>query len=95
MTRNAYSATATTLRTFRASRNWSQGRLAAEAGVRQETISRIENGRQMTMRTAARLALALDIEPGLLIESGPDDDDAPTKGAVVQASAEDGPIGET
>jgi transcriptional regulator with XRE-family HTH domain len=58
------------LRRLRFSRYWIQKELAAEAGLHKETVRRIEAGQDITPRlsTLLRLADALDVEPGELLE---------------------------
>ena len=56
------------LRRIRESRGKSQTRLGVEARVATPTISRLENGHPGTYDTIERLALALGVDPGLLLE---------------------------
>lgn len=57
-----------TLREARRSRGWTQEQLAAESGVDQTTISRLEttSNPNPTLETAERLATALGIAPSRL-----------------------------
>ncbi len=51
------------LRRWRKRREWTQRQLGEEAGVRQETVSRVENGSTGTeLDTVLRLCAALGIE---------------------------------
>lgn len=51
------------VRRERTKRNWTQGRLATEAGVRQETVSSVETGeRPAKFDTVLRLLEVLDLE---------------------------------
>lgn len=51
------------LRRWRKRRRWTQKRLGEEAGIRQETVSRVENGSAGTeLNTLFRLCAALGIE---------------------------------
>lgn len=51
------------LRRWRKRRGWSQQRLGEEAGIRQETVSRVENGSSGTeLNTVLRLCAALGVE---------------------------------
>ena len=56
----------------RRSRMWTQGRLAAEAGVSPTTVSGIENGRILSPHfgTVRKLARALDVDPRGLLSAG-------------------------
>ena len=51
---------------------WTQGRLAAEAGVSPTTVSGIENGRISSPHfgTVRKLAMALGVEPSGLLSAG-------------------------
>jgi transcriptional regulator with XRE-family HTH domain len=56
---------------LRAKKGWSQSRLAAEAGITQSTLSRIENGTQEPRaQTLVKIADALDVDYKTLAESG-------------------------
>ncbi|MBK8869609.1 MAG: helix-turn-helix transcriptional regulator [Elusimicrobia bacterium] len=51
------------IRRWRKRRGWTQQRLAEEAGIRQETVSRVENGSSGTeLNTVFRLCAALGVE---------------------------------
>lgn len=50
----------------RTKKGWSQTKLAKRIGVSQQTIDKIENGKSKTSRYIARIAAALDVEPGHL-----------------------------
>jgi transcriptional regulator with XRE-family HTH domain len=56
----------------RRSRMWTQGRLAAEAGVSPTTVSGIETGRILSPHfgTVRKLARALDVDPSRLLSAG-------------------------
>jgi transcriptional regulator with XRE-family HTH domain len=56
----------------RRSRMWTQGRLAAEAGVSPTTVSGIETGRIPSPHfgTVRKLARALDVDPSGLLSAG-------------------------
>jgi transcriptional regulator with XRE-family HTH domain len=56
------------LRRVRERRAWSQADLARHAGVGKNTVARLEEGRNGAHpRTAAKLAQALGVEPGVLM----------------------------
>lgn len=58
-------------RRLRKRRGWTQRRLGEEAGVRQETVSRVENGSGGTeLDTVLRLCAALGHEVNLSPKSG-------------------------
>jgi len=50
-----------TLRTLRLQRGWSQKDLARAAGIRQGTVSAIENGKRARPSTVRLIADALDV----------------------------------
>ncbi len=57
---------------WRKSRGLSQSALATRAGIPQAAVSSIELGRRdCSLRTVYRLALALDITPGTLLDADP------------------------
>ena len=57
----------------RALLNWTQQRLADEAGLKRETIVRLEAGaRRPSGDTVFRLEVALDLEPGTLVPKWPE-----------------------
>jgi len=57
---------------WRRARNLTQAALAARAGLPQAAISIIEHGnRDISLRTVYRLAAALDITPGTLLDKDP------------------------
>ena len=69
------------LRTLRLERGLSQEALAAVAGLDRTYVSSCEAGRRnVTLRTICRLALALQVDPGVLVSGlcmpGPDADTA-------------------
>ena len=57
------------VRELREARGWSQRELARRAGVRQATLSAIENEQTsgIDFETLERLAKALEVDPGYLI----------------------------
>lgn len=57
-------------RELREQRGWSQAELARRAGVRQATLSAIENAQTtgVDFETLERLALALEVHPAVLVE---------------------------
>ena len=55
------------LRALRQRKMWSLADLAERSGVAENTISRIENGREARYSTARKLAEALGIEPYELV----------------------------
>jgi transcriptional regulator with XRE-family HTH domain len=57
------------VRELREARGWSQRELARRAGVRQATLSAIENAQTtgIDFETLERLAKALDVDPAFLI----------------------------
>ena len=58
------------LRELREQRGWSQSEVARQAGVRQATLSAIENGENkgIDFETLKRLAEAFDTHPAVFIE---------------------------
>lgn len=56
----------------RRARRWSHGRLAEEAGLRRETVFRLEAGRRPVADTVFRLEAALDLLPGTLVPDWPE-----------------------
>ncbi len=58
------------VRELRDQRGWSQSEVARRAGVRQATLSAIENGdtKGIDFETLERLALAFDTHPAVFIE---------------------------
>lgn len=58
------------IRELREKRGWSQQQLGARANVRQATISELETGaiQRADFAVLDRLAQALDVEPGELLE---------------------------
>jgi transcriptional regulator with XRE-family HTH domain len=48
------------LKKMRLSKNWSQGQLAEHAGLDRVTISRMENGRAVTLLTLVQVLRSLD-----------------------------------
>jgi putative transcriptional regulator len=61
------------IRELRDEKGLSQQELGDLAGVRQATISELESGKaqRLDLKTLERLAIALDVEPGTLIERLP------------------------
>src|SRR3989338_7535945 len=58
------------LQTWRRRRGMSQAQLAVKAGITQAGISQLERGlREPTLRTVHKLAVALEIDPALLLRS--------------------------
>ena len=55
------------MRICRAERRWSQQKLADQVGCARNTIARIENGSQPTLRTALGIAQALGVDVELLL----------------------------
>lgn len=55
------------LRRLRMENLLTQRDLAVKAGVRPETISRVENGKPAAFDTARRLAAALEVMPALIV----------------------------
>ncbi len=61
------------LKAQRIARGWSQARLAQEAGLKRETLSRLErNARKPVADTVFRLEAALDLEPSTLVPGWPE-----------------------
>ena len=58
------------IRELRDKKGWSQQKLGEEAGVRQATISELETGviQRADFSILERLAIALGVEPGELLE---------------------------
>jgi transcriptional regulator with XRE-family HTH domain len=58
------------IRTLRQSKKWSQDELAEQAGVSRITITRLERGtaKAISLDVLDRIARALDVAPGALIE---------------------------
>ena len=57
------------VRRLREARGLSQGALAADAGIYQELVSRIENGAaNPELDTLGKIADALDVRPGELLD---------------------------
>ena len=54
-----------TVQAARLKREWSQTRLAEEAGLSRPTICRIERGDDVSMTTLTKVARKLDLELGL------------------------------
>jgi len=63
-------ATRIRLKELREARGWSQLELGEHAGVRQATISEMETGltRRVSLEVLDRLARALGVQPGELLE---------------------------
>jgi DNA-binding Xre family transcriptional regulator len=61
------------LKELREARGWTQLELAERAGIRQATISEMETGRvrRVGLDTLDRLARALKVQPGELLELVP------------------------
>ncbi len=61
------------IRQLRQARGWSQADLAKRAGVRQATVSRIENNRVKSLDLAVfeKIAEALEVDPGYLVVKVP------------------------
>ncbi|MDP9178939.1 MAG: helix-turn-helix transcriptional regulator [Gemmatimonadota bacterium] len=57
---------------------WSQRELAVAANVRQATISKVESGRGVNLKTLEKLANALNVDAGKLVVHKPP---KPIKGA--------------
>jgi transcriptional regulator with XRE-family HTH domain len=57
------------IRPLREQRGWTQGELAARAGVTRATVNRLENGRprSVDLDVLEKLGKALGVSPGLLI----------------------------
>lgn len=57
--------------TLREAKGWSQGELAERANVARATVNRLENGhpRSIDLVVLERLARALDVAPGFLIQA--------------------------
>ena len=72
--RIAYLASVTPIairvRELREQRGWSQADLCRESGIRQATLSAIENGRTkgIDFETLEKLAKALEVHPAALID---------------------------
>lgn len=49
------------VQTTRLERGWSQDELAEQADLSRPTVSRVERGEDPSMRTARKLAMALDL----------------------------------
>ena len=64
------------IRQLRQARGWSQADLAKRAGVRQATVSRIENNRVKSLDLAVfeKIAEALEVDPGYLVVKVPPSD---------------------
>ena len=60
------------LRYWRERRFLTQEQLAERAGVTSATISRLEQGQSARLTTLVKLAKALEIEPGALVEDTAD-----------------------
>ena len=58
------------LRLLRAERNWSQERLAAEAGLNRTYLSAVERSEQnISLDNIYKLAVAFELDAGTLIQS--------------------------
>lgn len=55
------------IKILRTIKEWTQGQLAEAAGLRQNTISLIENGRAQTVENLAAIAAAYDISLAELV----------------------------
>ncbi len=69
----AMTPTVLRLKALREAAGLSQAALAERAGVRRETLNRLENGRsgRITLELLDRLATALGVLPGELVERRP------------------------
>jgi transcriptional regulator with XRE-family HTH domain len=58
---------------FRERKGWSQAELARRSGVAQPIISRVEAGktRTLSLENLEKIAAALDVAPGSLLERSP------------------------
>ena len=64
------------LKSWRVARGFSQAALAARAGIHRPNLIDLESGkRDCTLKTLERLASALEISPGCLLDSFPEDPD--------------------
>ena len=61
------------IRSMREAKGWTQGELAANAGITRATVNRIESGkpRSIDLEVLEKLANALGVAPGLLIGHEP------------------------
>lgn len=62
------------IKPLREGKGWTQGELAENAGVTRATVNRLENGhpRSIDLDVLERLALALEVAPGLLLVQEPE-----------------------
>ncbi|WP_085544458.1 helix-turn-helix domain-containing protein [Dethiosulfovibrio salsuginis] len=80
----------TRIREARNSRGWSQAKLAEKAGVHPVTLSTWENGEKPSLSSLEKLAVALEIPVGFLLEGENRDVSEPTKPStgILQAMRE-------